>query len=406
MRKLITLVSLCIVCVCANAQTIHWITFFDTNDIKIGEGEVNTRKYMYSHFIEVINAALSEKGYIADINDYYSDATNPLNCKNIVEGLDVSQDDIIFFYYGGHGVRPDVDKEDISKHPFPQMCLGQSSDDSFIPLEWVHKTLKSKGARLVITVGSCCNSTHPLCSPKEKPVFIANYQSASVAQNQVEAIQEMFLGYTGDIIATEASPTEYGWVGDFFGYFYHIYGGGLVTTFESYTQSHKYDIKDFFETVAANCQNEAALHDLSMHPVTWTNVRKVSEPDERPREEPRDFVVQDPLLPQQPQYQQQPNNRTRSLNNDLLEYFDYIADAALPLDIREIQAEKLKDRCSSSAVVKILAQDVDVVVDKEEISDFCDRISISERLLQVTPVDAKVEGNQITEIRVREYYKQ
>lgn len=403
MRKLITLLSLCIVCVCANAQTIHWITFFDTNDESIGEGEVNTRKYMYAHFIEIINAALAEKGYIADINDYYGDATNPINCKNIVEDIDInSQDDIIFFYYGGHGIRPDVDKEDVSKHPFPQMCLGQSSDEGLIPLEWVHKTLKSKNARLVITIGSCCNSTHPFCSPKERPVFSANRQSAKVAQNQVEAIQEMFLGYTGDIIATEASPTEYGWVGPFFNLYCHIYGGGLVSTFESYTQKRSYDIKTFFETVATNCQKEAATHDKSMHPVTWTNVRKASTPDEQPREEPDDFDVQD----YQPRYQQLPNNRTLSHNNQLSEYFDYIADNSLPLNKRENQAVRLMDLCSSSAVVKILAQDVDVVVDKEEISDFCDRISISERLLKVTPVDAKIDGDMITEIRVREYYKQ
>ncbi|MBO7440604.1 MAG: hypothetical protein J6U21_13100, partial [Bacteroidales bacterium] len=122
----------------------------------------------------------------------------------------------------------------------------------------------------------------------------------------------------------------------------------------------------------------------------------------QPREEPDDFDVQD----YQPRYQQLPNNRTLSHNNQLSEYFDYIADNSLPLNKRENQAVRLMDLCSSSAVVKILAQDVDVVVDKEEISDFCDRISISERLLKVTPVDAKIDGDMITEIRVREYYKQ
>ena len=43
-------------------------------------------------------------------------------------------------------------------HPYPQMCLAQHDENKFIPLEWVDKQLKSKGARLSVTIGMCCNN--------------------------------------------------------------------------------------------------------------------------------------------------------------------------------------------------------------------------------------------------------
>ena len=72
---------------------------------------------------------------------------------------------------------------------------------------------------------------------------------------------------------------------------------------------------------------------------------------------------------------------------------------------RDIQAQKLKRLCTASAMVKILSQDADNVIDKEDIADFCDRISSSDMLMKVVPIDVKLTQNQITEIRVREYYK-
>ena len=45
-----------------NAQTIHWLTFIDTTDPQVGEIDVNGRKVLYNHFVNVINAALQEKG--------------------------------------------------------------------------------------------------------------------------------------------------------------------------------------------------------------------------------------------------------------------------------------------------------------------------------------------------------
>lgn len=400
MKRLTLLFAFCAAVFAANAQTIHWITLFDTRDSKIGKAEVYTHTYFYSRFVNVVNAALAEKGYYSDIHDYYDVATNPENCKRAVENLEITdENDIIIFYYSGHGGRPDVDKEDINKHPFPQMCLGQSSDDKMIPLEWVHNKLKQKGAKLVITVGSCCNSTDPGVTPKTEPKFAANYQCASLAKNQVEAIQKMFTEYSGDIITTEASPTQYGWVGLFFNGNFHIYGGGVITTFEDYTAQRNYNLEEFFKKVNKNVTEEAyARYQKVLNPVTWFNVRYVGKQNDNHREQPIDFNVNDNVIVNN-------NGRTEEKNNELSQYLDYIADGNINIMNRDVQAQKLKRLCSAGTMVKILSQDADNVIDKENISDFCDRISASDMLMKVVPVDVKLTQNQITEIRVREYYK-
>ncbi|MBQ3691012.1 MAG: hypothetical protein II937_14280 [Bacteroidales bacterium] len=401
MRKTFLFIAFLAVCFSAGAQTIHWITFFDTRDDSIGPGLTSMRNIFYSRFVNEVNAALKPKGYTADVHDYYDFATNPENCKRAVENLNIKlnphyEDDIIVFYYDGHGGRPENSKQNPNEHPFPQMCLGQSRDDKFIPLEWVHKKMKEKGARLVITIGSCCNTSHPNISVKNEPLFAANYKSASMAANQVEAIQKMFLEYSGDIIATAATPGESGWVGGFFNMFGSVYGGGMVTTFESYTNAHKSDLKEYFEINTTNVTNEAAYHRLSVHPVVWINIRNISQPVERDRDTPDDISVNNNYAN---------NGRTDAKNNELSQYLDYMSDSRITLGRRLGIADNLKNVCTGSTRVKILAQDVDDVVDIESLEDFCDRISTSRLLLKVVPVDVTISQNQITEIRVREYYK-
>ncbi len=97
------LLSLMIIPALANAQTIHWLTFIDTKDPSVGGYDIRSREVLYSRFINIVNAAIAEKGYRANIQDIYGSDLTPQKCKNIVTQLDISSDDIIVFYYIGHG---------------------------------------------------------------------------------------------------------------------------------------------------------------------------------------------------------------------------------------------------------------------------------------------------------------
>ena len=62
------------------AQTIHWLTFIDTNDANVGEMDKNSQALLFNRFRNVVNAALASYGYTADNQEYFGDRLTPQNC--------------------------------------------------------------------------------------------------------------------------------------------------------------------------------------------------------------------------------------------------------------------------------------------------------------------------------------
>lgn len=394
-----------------NAKTIHWLTFIDTTDkwydalgreCGVGEMDKIGRKVLYSKFINVVNSALAEKGYTADIQDYWDSSTSPENCKKAVINLSCDPEDIIVFYYIGHGGRPE--NEDVNAHPFPQMFLAQNSDSRLIPLEWVHNTLKDKGARFTLTIGMCCNVKDPNMSIKTAPSFhtTVNYGNAFVASTGVQAIQELFLETKGDIIATSASPSESSWGAVGFGDFGGIddYTACFVDLFNQRAESGKIEWKPFFNEVGMYVKevNKQMRRPGTQTPIYHPNISTATQPQQEQREQPDEKVEK--------KEETKKDERTDDGNNTLSQYFDYIIDKKIPLGKRVALANELKKVFTDNAAIKVLGQDVDQVIDKESVDVFFNRISTSRILLKVVPVDGKfTSDDRLTEMRVREYYR-
>lgn len=168
MKKIILIFFICISSVVAKAQTIHWLTFIDTEDPNVGELDKTGRSVLYGRFVNVVNAALHDAGYTSDIHDIYDSALSPEKCKSEVENLKCDGRDIIVFYYIGHGTHAAAEN-----NQYPQMLLGCdfSEEHKFIPLKWVHDELKTKGARLTVTIGMCCNVIQSASAKKNADFF-------------------------------------------------------------------------------------------------------------------------------------------------------------------------------------------------------------------------------------------
>ena len=202
MKKTAILLFILSMSVFAQAQTIHWLTFIDTTDDKVGRFDILGRQVLYNRLINVVNAAVAPAGYSSDIQDYYGSRTTPENCKSVVQNLKCDKNDVVVFYYIGHGTRSKDDKT-----PYPQILLTSSNVDKFIPLSWVNEELKKKGARLTITIGMCCNAVQDV-TPKMAPVFGVNYGNTYVQDDEMTNIQKLFLQNRGNIIVTSASPGQ------------------------------------------------------------------------------------------------------------------------------------------------------------------------------------------------------
>ena len=187
MKKLLLLFMLCLsFSTGMYAKTIHWLTFIDTTDRNVGEIDKSSRQLLYSRWIDLVNTTLKDNGYSVNIVDIYDSKTTPENCKAIVNGLNCDSEDIIVFYYIGHGT------ENTGASKYPLMLMGQINASKFIPLSWVHNTLKSKGARLTISIGMCCNARQGVTG-KIEPTFGANYGNTYVSEEQSNCIKKMFL---------------------------------------------------------------------------------------------------------------------------------------------------------------------------------------------------------------------
>lgn len=366
-----------------SAQTIHWLTFIDTTDPNVGKLDINGREVLYNHFVNVVNAAATEKGYKANIQDIYGQSLTPQKCKDIVKNLNVASDDVIVFYYIGHGTHGTV-----GGNPWPMMFMGQNNPNDLVRLkEDVHDVLLSKGARLTATIGMCCN-VYQNIPRNETPSFGVNYGNTYLTETEKKAIQEMFLGHKGDFLLSSASPGQSSVGGNTPLGPMDLFTCVLVKNFEDSASEGELEwntlfneVKSIVNGVTQGQQTPIFTADLSKAPI----VKKQSS-GTGPVPVPTPIPNQDWL-------------------NQVGVALDNLIDVRQSETARIAQASKLKQIFATNAVVKVIGQDGNVVVDKSSADDFIGRLSTSRIILKVTPVNVSVNGDKITELKVKEAYK-
>lgn len=177
------------------SQTLHAIIFADTNDPQIGEFD----RQDYINMTMEVSTIASATGM--KLNKYFFSGEKCSKAKlvNVLDGLHTNSDDVIIFYYSGHGTRSMYDKSD-----YPQMCLGSRQEDDFFPLESVLKKLKLQQARLKIIFGDCCNSIAPGVTSKES----TSKGFTMLTKGPVNTYTNLFMNYKGFVIASGSQKGE------------------------------------------------------------------------------------------------------------------------------------------------------------------------------------------------------
>ena len=394
MKKIGLLILTMALAITTQAQTIHWMTFIDTTDDDVGRIDILGRQVLYNRFINVINAALAPAGYSSDIQDFYGTRTTPENCKNAVASLKCDEKDIVVFYYIGHGTRAKSDPT-----PYPQMLLASTNIDKFIPLSWVNDQLKTKGALLAVTIGMCCNVVQDVTS-KVSPTFSVNYGNTYVEDVAIKNIQKLFLENTGNIIVSSASPSQSSIAipvtTDIVpaGKYIDLFTTSLIHVFDHHVKNNK---SITWETVLDNLKeyvNDASvgrqtpIYEANINGAARVESKRQTEPDTTPLNKNDD---EDEKL------------------NKMVRLLDIIVDSSVKEETRMAGALLFKAAyLADDSEVKILAQDSNLVVDKELGETFIDRISTSHLLLKVAIESCNFvtdgETIKVKEMKVREIY--
>lgn len=385
----------------AQERTIHWLTFIDTTDGQVGEIDKTGRKVLYGHFVNVVNAALQEKGYKSDIQDFYDTSLSPDNCKKAVKALKCGPDDIIVFYYIGHGTHAQDDPDD-----YPQMLLGCGWDqeEQFVRLKEVHEQFLEKDvrARLIVTIGMCCNVVQS-ASAKGKASFSVNYGNTYMSDTERKAIQNMFLGYKGDFLLSSASkgqsslggPTPLGEM--------DLFTAVLVTCFEDMAYAGELGWESLFSEVKSIVNEVTGGRQT---PMFTPNVTKSPFPSDTKQTKPVN-TPGETLTGQTTggsSSQQQRNND--EVLNVLSNNFDYIVDTRIDEVDRYRTGQEVLKAFADGALIKVIGKDGNKQVDLLSATQFIGRISTSRILTKVVPVSYKLNNKrQITMLEVREFYK-
>ena len=162
---------------------------------------------------------------------YYS----PEHIKQCMREIHVGTDDVIFFYYSGHGFRTDekVDPLPLLKFPTTIIDLIQNRLQGF-DSRIIYETLQRKGARLLIFLTDSCQS-----KPNRGTNVIdhASYSQRSVEQRTLNC-KRLFRETTGEVLLISCEPGQ-----SSFGDSKYGYGGsfsyGIFTTLDDVLNRHQ-----------------------------------------------------------------------------------------------------------------------------------------------------------------------
>ena len=195
------------------------------------------------------------------------------NAMKVLNGLNPGSNDIVVFYYSGHGFRWS-DQTDA----YPQMDIRASpytkiSAETTLSVSSVYNLLDKKGARLNIVITDCCNSDIGVNKMTETS-FLAgrSYQTP-----HIEKLQKLFLATKGNLIVTSSSAGQVSWSNSVNGGFFTL---SFLQAFHeeiSYLKTQEPSWDNILKKSHANTVNKTdtgCRNCTTQNPVYYTKISK------------------------------------------------------------------------------------------------------------------------------------
>ena len=179
-------------------QTIHLLTVGDTLDANIGSGTAANNKQI----TDFITKAAAEMKLTLSSQDISGTSFSCQKIKEAVVAMQAKEDDVVIFYYSGHGFRT---QSNVSK--FPELYCGEEAFAGKAPrLIDIASQLKQKGARLTITVADSCNVLDTQPQPPKGAGAIA-----SLPVSRLKQYRSLFLRHKGTLTMSGSVKGQYSW---------------------------------------------------------------------------------------------------------------------------------------------------------------------------------------------------
>ena len=197
MRKIIlTILFTSIIHFVIFGQTIHLITVIDRYSNIAESCEVD-----FNNVTELFTNIANDVGMELETYDTEFEQSETID---FINNFTCSSDDVVFFYYSGHGFRYS-DQEVV--WPYLNVCHEgpQTPEDCGVDLNWVHKQLIEKRPRLSIAIGDCCNNKIDWLEPRNVLSRSANFNN----NNTADGYRKLFVESSGHIVASGSIPGQY-----------------------------------------------------------------------------------------------------------------------------------------------------------------------------------------------------
>lgn len=358
------------------AQKLHVVVFCDTNDEKIGENKESERKITMNE-MQSIACCLEEFGYDSEFTECYGNNCNKSNLMKVINNLAIGTDDVVFFYYGGHGTHA-LDNEN---DKFPQMCLGEDYQDNFVPVTLVKNTIMKKNPRLSVILTGCCNKEQRGVTVKSVVAESENYTKETELDKN--AFKKLFLESTGSVVMTSSKVGQYSYSGKEGGIF-------CLTFWIAMEYVGKGELTPDWNTIC-----EAVKQNVAQIPINT----KGGIVHQEPYYEVATGRGCSPII-----NTNRATNRTTTVNNSqssLANELNKLLDKNLTMDSRlQMIQGILSNHFSYGAKVRTLGRDMTTVVDYEDAEIFLRRITMSPFIKQINIVEEN--GGQNTILTVHE----
>lgn len=401
MRILVLALSVLLSVSSINSETFHAIIFANTdcpgdprNPGDQGIGPSVTGDY-YRMKIEMTTIS-SFIDY--ELKTYYctgsQDDFSKSRLDEVLDNLQCAPNDIVFFYYSGHGSRSENETTD-----FPQMNLvvdpyktNLSDVAANYPIYNVMKRIESKNPRFTIVVGDLCNSVANWVNPKQIPTDKA---ATKVEDAPITFYKDLFLKFKGSLIATSSKPGQTSAACADGGAFTL----GLMQVLQLMVTNN---IEPSWDTLLEGAVvatekitggKQTPVYDTGN--LQLSSISGLTEEDSRRDENTSDI--------------QSDSNHIVDDETALSDMLTQIGDEQIALEKRiKLSADALSMLFDSPrAIVKVVGKDGRTVVSTKTAKAYLDWLTVTTNLYKIVPVEANINHNKkFTYLQVHEMYKQ